>query len=333
MMRRRALLLGFFSTIGDLECLRVVEQWLREDDMEYDVAAYSIEIGAHIPGSIPSNTIDPGAYSHLFVICGPCWPAVFAEQGVDLWAFQHCVRVGVNLTMVEPLSLWNPFDVLLERDSSAASRPDLSFLYPTHRVPVVGTCVIERQDEYGARQRHDQVITQVDALIHDRGIARVAVDTKWPRPRNTGGLACAPEVISLMSRTDVVITNRLHGLVFALKAGVPALVIDGIEDGAKVSRQAATLGWPACQIINHASADSIGRMFDWCRQPEAKDTVCRVRDNALAVLAPIQHELSAALRTMTAGSRVPSNTIRLDPEPRRPVPRSLIHRLKTRLGV
>ena len=48
----------------------------------------------------------------------------------------------------------------------------------------------------------------------------------------------------MIGRADVVVTTRLHGLVLALKQGVPALAVDPVAGGAKVAAQAAVWGWP-----------------------------------------------------------------------------------------
>ena len=55
--------------------------------------------------------------------------------------------------MLQPLHEWNPFELLLERDSSALARPDVCFLAPPRRVPVVGLVLIDTQPEYGADDR------------------------------------------------------------------------------------------------------------------------------------------------------------------------------------
>jgi polysaccharide pyruvyl transferase WcaK-like protein len=48
----------------------------------------------------------------------------------------------------------------------------------------------------------------------------------------------------VIARADVVVTTRLHGLVLALKQGVPVLAVDPVAGGARVATQAAAWGWP-----------------------------------------------------------------------------------------
>ncbi len=43
---------------------------------------------------------------------------------------------------------------------------------------------------------------------------------------------------------DIVVTTRLHGMVLALKNGVPAIAVDPIVGGAKITQQARAINWP-----------------------------------------------------------------------------------------
>ena len=72
--------------------------------------------------------------------------------------------------------------------------------------------------------------------------AIIPIDTRLDS--NAGGLRTPREIDSLIARMDVVVTTRLHGMVLALKNGVPAVVVDPIEGGAKITRQAEVLRWP-----------------------------------------------------------------------------------------
>ena len=50
---------------------------------------------------------------------------------------------------------------------------------------------------------------------------------------NTTELLSASEVESLIARMDAVVTTRLHGLVLAVKNGVPAVAIDPVAGGSE----------------------------------------------------------------------------------------------------
>jgi hypothetical protein len=68
-----------------------------------------------------------------------------------------------------------------------------------------------------------------------------------------------------VSRLDAVITTRLHGLVLALHAGLPALAVDPVAGGGKVTAQARAWGWPAIVAAEQAADRRLlGRHWDWC---------------------------------------------------------------------
>lgn len=84
----------------------------------------------------------------------------------------------------------------------------------------------------------------IDRLVRRHRYVPVPFDTRlatddWRVPS-------APEqVAALVRRCDLVVTSRMHGLVLALRAGVPVLAVDPIAGGAKVSAQARAWSWPA----------------------------------------------------------------------------------------
>lgn len=280
----RALILGFFSTMGDTECLEVVTRWLDETALPHDVAAFAKPVAEAIPGALHLRRVQPGDYSHLVIVCGPCWKEFLDKHGVTERRFGHCVWVGVNLTMIAPLSEWNPFDHLIERDSDRTTRPDLAFLAPFEASAVVGRCVIERQKEYGAREKLSDAARVIDAAITRNGCARLDIDTRWPPERNRTGLAETRDLLAAISRCDVLLTNRLHGLVFSLRAGVPALAIDGIDGGGKLTAQAASVGWPACTTLDKASDAWMDETLEWCNSDEARQTAIACAERAAAAI-------------------------------------------------
>ena len=292
----RALVIGHFSTIGDVESLDFVEDVLKAENVAYDVAPYNAKFVPFIEGSVRIASVNPANYTHLIAVCGPLWPGFLAKHRVDFGRFAHCTRIGVNLTMVLPVEQWNPFHVLLERDSNWATRPDLTFLKDSGSVPVVGLCTIARQREYGDRQRHSEAVASFRSLIEARGLAAIEVDTRWPRQRNSGGLGSPAKVSSVIRRTDALLTNRLHGMVYALKAGVPVLALDPVFGGDKVLAQAKVLGWPAASTVEAASPDWLRRNLDWCLSADGRSAAVAVAGKASSLLQALPNELRSALR-------------------------------------
>jgi hypothetical protein len=290
------LLIGFFSTVGDTDCLQVVKAMLDRAGKTYDVAAYSDTIGRSLEGSISLRSANPRNYEGLVVICGPCWPGVFSQFGFDIAKFASCKRIGVNLTMLRPLHEWNPFHVLIERDSNQLTRADLSFLAPAMTRDVVGLCLVDKQDEYKDRQQLSLASSIARDLISQVGAVAVKIDTRWPVTRNESSLANASEVLSVMAKMDVIITNRLHGLVFALKAGVPAIAIDGISGGGKVLAQAKVLGWPMALGVDDASPDRLMEMYLWCRSQDGKSAAANAAETARGSLENVEALFNEAVK-------------------------------------
>jgi Polysaccharide pyruvyl transferase len=297
---RRALILGFFTTVADLECLEVVRGWLDEAHIACDIAPYADTIRSAMPGAVDARQVDPGAYRYLIVVSGPCWRQFFTDRKIRLDQFDHCLRIGVNLTMVDPPDQWNPFDVLLERDSIRMVRPDLAFLQSTKTVPVVGRCLIERQKEYGSRQRHALAERRINELIARRHFAVVDIDTRWIG--DPSGKRSPASVHSLMGRVDFALTTRLHGIVYALKAGKPVIAIDPVAGGDKVSAQARAIGWPKIVLAEDATEEWLNEAADWCLSAAGQAAVHQAQKRIPPALKKIAEEFQSALRNEKAGS-------------------------------
>lgn len=68
----------------------------------------------------------------------------------------------------------------------------------------------------------------------------------------------------MLSRLDLVVTDRLHGMVLALRAGLPALAVDPVEGGAKVTAQARACGWPALVSAERLDERVLDQWWEWC---------------------------------------------------------------------
>ena len=275
----RALVAGWFSfeemgaTAGDLLVKDVVCRWLDESGLKYDVAL------AHpFSGGTDWHTADPSAYSHVVFVCGPFGNGSPLTEFLP--RFSGCRLIGVDLSMLQPLHQWNPFDLLLERDSSRAVRPDVAFLSEGSLTPVVGLVRAHDQTEYGSRSAHPEVNEALDRLLVPGEFAVVDIDTRLDR--NATGQRTAAEVESVIARMDVVVTTRLHGLVLALKNGVPALAVDPIRGGAKIKRQAQAIGWPWCFEASVGLPELRAALRECLRQEEARRDAMRVAARARA---------------------------------------------------
>jgi hypothetical protein len=303
---QRALLLGHFSTVGDIQCLELVGRCLANAGLGYDVAAFGADVRGALRDSISPDMAEPHSYTHLIVVCGPCWPRLLQKHNFDIDQYRHCKRIGINLTMVEPLSQWNPFDALIERDSDAAARPDLAFMVKTESIAVLGRCLIRTQEEYGIRQKHSKVVDSINDLIERRRLPVIDIDTRWPRASNASGIESPAEVSALINVVDTLITNRLHGLVFALRNGVPVLAVDSVAGGDKVTAQARILDWPVCLQADEATPEAMDAALDWCLTADARAAALRSRERALHLLADIELQISDVLGAVNRETTISS---------------------------
>lgn len=292
----KVLLTGWFSfeqmgaSAGDLMARDVAAAWMEEAG-----AAYEIAHASPFEGGVRLDEIDPSVYTHLVFVCGPFGngPPI-----TDLLRrFSHCKLIGLNLSMLEPLEVWNPFSLLLERDSSRIARPDMSLLSLRPLVPVVGLVLIDDQPEYGERDLRKEANEAFGRLLAGRETAVVKIDTRMDE--NATGLRTPQEVESLIARMDVVLTTRLHGLVLALKNGVPVIAIDSVAGGHKVSRQAGTLGWKSAFLAEALVDEELDEAFSFCLSIEGRKLARECSRSAKKSLEQTGDEFIRALRTRT----------------------------------
>ncbi|MGH3134040.1 MAG: polysaccharide pyruvyl transferase family protein [Gaiellaceae bacterium] len=290
------LVTGWFSfphhhaTAGDLLACEVVCGWLEDGAIPFDVA-----LGAPFRGGVDWKSVAPTSYSHLLFVCGPVGPSrtVVVEL---LKRFESLTRIAINVTMQEPLDRWNPFDLLLERDSSALTRPDVTFASRAPAVPVLGLVLVEpyAPEEHPGRDLQRVARDAIHRLLHAREVAVVPIDTRLDV--NATALRTTSEVESAIARMDAVVTTRLHGMVLALKNGVPALAVDSVAGGAKIRLQAERIGWPAILTADALSDAALQEALDFCLSEEGRRTATECASRALADAEATRADLLAALR-------------------------------------
>src|SRR5436853_7033967 len=109
------------ASAGDLMARDLACDWLNAAGYDVDVA-----VASPFPGNANWRTADPAVYSHVVFVCGPFGNGEPVTPFLE--RFKAVPLVGLDVTMLEPLESWNPFDLLLERDSSRMARPDISFV-------------------------------------------------------------------------------------------------------------------------------------------------------------------------------------------------------------
>lgn len=193
-------------------------------------------------GGLALDDADPARYTHLVFACGP----LHGEPVLELHErFRACARIAVGVSVLDPADpAVTGFDLVVPRDvAGAAGRRDLAASVAVGAVPVVGVFLTHGQQEYAGRRRHESVGDVLAGWLRARPEATLDLDTRLD-PRDWRLAATPGQLESVVRRLDAVVTTRLHGLVLALKNGVPAVVVDPVSGGAKVTAQARAWGWP-----------------------------------------------------------------------------------------
>ncbi|MEH1965221.1 polysaccharide pyruvyl transferase family protein [Nostoc sp.] len=284
----KTLVAGWFSfeeghaTAGDLLAAELACDWLESAGISYDIA-----VDPPFTGGINWRLTDPKNYSQIVFVCGP-----FLAKGTleteFLTHFAGCRLIGLDLTMLESLDKSNPFDVLLERDSSVRVNPDITFISPRKLVPVVGVCLVEPYEQ----GLTDITNTAIHRFLASREVAVVKIDTRLDT--NTTGLRTPAEVESLLARMDLVITTRLHGTVLSLKNGVPTISIDPEAGGAKIKRQAEKIGWSVMFTVDELTDEKLQKAFDYCLTQEARTKAKECCDRSQKMLEEVRDEFIRA---------------------------------------
>lgn len=217
------------------------------------------------PGERTLEDADPARYSHLVFACGP-----LSGSGIEALhrQFAACRRVAVGVSIIDPADpAAAGFHVILARDSPGAPPTgDLAAVPCSPLVPVAGVIHVGEQREYAGRGRHQAVSQSLASWLPGCGCALLPLETRLDS-RDWRLCSTPGELESILSRLDLVITMRMHGLVLALKHGIPALAVDPVAGGAKVTAQARSWRWPAVVAPGPAGTIDVGAMNrwrDWC---------------------------------------------------------------------
>ncbi|TVL89664.1 polysaccharide pyruvyl transferase family protein [Streptomyces sp. SAJ15] len=277
----RVLLTGWFSflhgevTAGDLLAEESVRRALWEAAVEVETAWSPV----FWPEALHLVDADPADFSHLVFVCGPVHSTLAPDAGssplLELHArFARCRRLAVGVSVTDPSDpAVTGFHDVLPRDAPhvPVAAVDLSVQAPRADPPppLVGVILTEGQHEYGPRRLHARVSAALTRWLASIDVAAVALDTRldtrdWRLPSSPEQLHAA------LARLDAVVTTRLHGLVLALRAGTPALAVDPVAGGAKVSAQAAALDWPAVLRGERLRTGDLDRALTWCLSPHGR---------------------------------------------------------------
>lgn len=281
------------ATAGDVLAMEAVAAALADAEIGCDLAWSPVLR----PGGLTLAQAGPGGYTHLVFACGP----LHGHQVAALHdRYRACTRIAVGVSVVDPADpAAAGFDLVLARDApGAGAQRDLSAQAPVAPVPVAGIVLADPQPEYKAAGGGPAITAGLVRWLSGLDCARVPLDTRLDT-RDWAHQATPAQFESVIRRLDIVVTTRLHGLVLALKNGVPALAVDPVPGGAKVTAQAGVWNWPVLTAGRDGAPDPAGldRLWSWCLSAEG---AARARAAAAGNWQPaLTHGLLAALRLRT----------------------------------
>jgi hypothetical protein len=307
----RVLVTGWFSflhgeaTAGDLLALDAVRAALGAAGISHDTAWSPV----FRPGGFRIEDAAPARYTHLVFVCGP----LHGEPVAALHArYAAARRIAVGVSVIDRASPAHAgFDLVLARDGGpgpphrdlAVAAPQFRAAGPARRsrrpaagppVPVTGVILATGQGEYGDRRRHDLVTAQLTHWLAGLRSAPLELDTRLDS-RDWRLCSSAEAFTALVSRLDVVVTTRLHGLVLALGRGIPVLAVDPVAGAGKVTAQARAWEWPAIVPAEDAADPRLlDRLWNWCRSDPGRAAAASAAAAAQATGAS-QPALIAAL--------------------------------------
>jgi hypothetical protein len=268
----RVLLTGWFSflhgeaTAGDVLALDAARHALDRAGIAYEAAWSPV----FRPGALRLEDADPGRYTHLVFVCGPLYGAPVADLHTR---FAGLRRIAAGVTVIDPgAPAATGFDLVLARDGDVgAAVRDLSAAAPASApVPVAGVALATGQGEYAGRRRHDTVNADLTDWLAGQTCAPVPLETRLDS-RDWRLCSTAAAFQALLSRLDVVITTRLHGLALALRAGIPVLAVDPVDGGGKVTAQASAWQWPAILPADQAGDPRrLDHWWHWCLSADGR---------------------------------------------------------------
>ncbi|MER6063248.1 polysaccharide pyruvyl transferase family protein [Streptomyces sp. NPDC001792] len=260
----RLLLTGWFSfrdgeaTAGDVLARRHASAELTRAGIRHDTAWSP----GFRPGELSLETARPEAYDTVLIVCGP----VHGPQVIALHArFRACRRLAAGVSVVDPADpAATGFHEIIARDGTAApARRDLAATAAAGPLPpVAGVVLSHGQGEYGDRRRHEAVNARLTGWLAGKDCARLSADTRLAAD-DWRLCATAEQFLALVSRCDLVVTTRLHGLVPALRTGTPVIAVDPVAGGAEVGAQARAVGWPALVDAGALSEEVLDHWWRW----------------------------------------------------------------------
>ena len=139
-------------------------------------------------------------------------------------------------------------------------------------------------------RRHEAVTERLTRWVGAQNCGPVVLETRL----DSGDwrlCGTADAMVSVLTRLDVIVTTRLHGLVLGLRTGIPVLAVDPVAGGGKVTAQGGVWDWPVLTAEETGDHERMDALWRWCLSSAGRRAAAQAShgDSSLA------RELVAAL--------------------------------------
>jgi hypothetical protein len=255
------------ETIGDLWAACAVAKRLAASNCNFAIAGRTQYAELPLTVSAWENAV-PEEVSTLIFVCGPV-SAESIEFRAMIGHFSRSKKIAAGVSILPRSSsfYWNPFDIVLARDGCAPSYGDLAPAFTTELgqnpdLPsdkrCIGLCFRGEQAEYGiASSLHEKAHDLAHSLAAKTLIPVQILDTRLYNDQNRSS-----RIVSQFDECKFVISTRLHGVLLSLCRGIPALGIDQISGGGKLTSVLNQIQWPYVCSAEQATASALEPVID-----------------------------------------------------------------------
>ncbi len=274
-----------WGTVGDFYAIGNVRRRLMQQGADVDVL-WDLAWPEEGVETVSRQEAASRRYDTVAFVCGPLVQREEFQQLMDVFRDTRKVAVGVSVIAGNEQAT-ALFDAVHARDRGRVATFDLALdprgFSPPPAAPAdpsgpVGLTLVSDQGEYGVGGTQAAAVADAFAALGlAHGCALVPIATQ--RPLTASALrGFSSEILG----TRLILTNRLHGALMAILHGRPAIVIDQVVGGGKVTAVLERIAYPFLFPVDDLDAGRLEAAFVECQRPSMAG---RLQDIARAAQA------------------------------------------------
>ena len=269
---------GGGATLGDIHAIENLSDKLRGRRYRHVIVSTLPMTGRFQTIARTPAELRPGARTFIFV----CGPLIGHQQMQDLLSTGPAARkFAAGVTVLDTQAAFNAaFDGILARDGQPDSAFDLALArFAGVEAPApppdgpVALCLLGAPSQLPSHAAAARLLREA---IAETGVPTMTIDTVIHPISNT-----PDKILRDFLKPSSVATTRLHGALYALACGRPAIAIDQVPGGSKVSANLKKIGWPLVFRADQVEAADIRRAFAMAMSDDIIPIVARCRADAI----------------------------------------------------